>query len=174
MAKKKANRSDMYANKFFGSVTETAVDTLTFNEIPTNVNVMSKEAWILHRLEWYLTPGDIGQFNADADSLKLALTSSSNMDDLTLDNPGVIDLLETTINAVGAAADFERVDMPLIRDFSSLPGMGLIITPRPLFIAAVGSNLTNPTSPQVRGFFTRIELTPDEYIEMVDFYRIIG
>lgn len=167
-----ARQVDKFANKFYGTVVESAANTLTFAEIPTNVDVFSKKAWILHKLEWYEKPADRGLIVNSDDAIRIALTSSNKMTDLALDDAGVIDLLE--LNAIPyTAVGVEIYDQPHIRDFTALPGGGLIIAPRPLYIAVQGVSIAAVATASVRGYFTALDLNADEYLELVDFYRIV-
>lgn len=167
-----ARKTDQFANKFYGTVLESGANTLTFAEIPTNVDVFAKKAWVLHRLEWYLGVAEPARVASSDDLIQLALTSSNKMNVLTLGDAGVVDLY-----ALGSVKDsgvgFELITMPYIRDFNNLPGGGLIIAPRPLYIAVKGTSLAAAVTASVRGYFTAIDLNADEYLELVDFYRIV-
>ncbi len=164
---------DSFANKMYGAVTESGANTLTFAEINTNVSVFDKAAFILHRLEWFIPSTDVDKIIAAADKITCALTSSQNTVTLGLDNPAVIDLLEVAI-AVQTGVGYTQNVMPFIRDFSNLPGGGLIIAPRPLFLAVKGTSLASAVHAECRAYFTVKSLSADEYLELVDFYRIVG
>lgn len=168
-----ARKTDVYANKFFGTVLESGPNTLTFAEIPTNVDVFAKKAWVLHKLEWYLDADDRSLLLASQDAIRMALTSSDRISALGLDNPAVIDLLELNVIVYSAVA-CNNYEQPLIRDFNNMPGGGLIITPRPLFVAVQGVSVASPVQAFVRGYFTAVDLNADEYLELVDFYRIVS
>ena len=170
---KAASQRDVYSNKAYGSVTESAANTLTFSEISTNVNVFDKMAWIVNRMEWYCPPGTLNLLVGAGDALQIALTSSQNLSALGLDNPGVIDMFQLSYYTVGGA-NAKIWNMPFIRDFSTLPGGGIIIAPRPLYVAIVGTSLATPASAEMRMSFQQKVLSADEYLEMVDFYRIVG
>lgn len=164
---------DNYANKFYGTVTESAANTLTFAEIQTNISIFEKVAWVLQRLEWYLSPAVMQLLQDNQDSVELALTASQNISALGLDNPSVIDVLVLSkFQATGVG--FEIQEKPVIRDFTGLAGGGLIIAPRPLFLAAKGTTLASAATVQVRGYFQMIELKAEEYLDLVDFYRIVS
>jgi len=164
---------DVYTNKFYGAVTESAASTLTFAEIPTNVSVFEKQAWVLSRLEWYLRSSDYDYLISVADGINLALTNSNSMTSLALNNPGVIDTMRVGIK-FATAVGFEFVSAPIIRDFSGLPGGGVIIAPRPLYVAIQGVSIASACYAEVRGYFTTKTLSGDEYLELVDFYRIVS
>lgn len=167
-----AKQTDKFANKFYGRVVESAANTLTFAEIQTNVDVFSKKAWILHKLEWFFGSTERSKLDATDDVITAALTSSNQLSSLSLDNAGVIDLFEISVD-FGTAVGFEQFISPIARDFTPLPGGGLIIAPRPLYLAVKGTSLANALTVAVRGYFTALDLTADDYLELVDFYRIV-
>lgn len=163
---------DQYANKFYGTVTESGATTLTFSEIPTNVDVFSKQAWILHRLDWYLPAASLDLIVGNLDEVRLALTSSDKITSLDPSNPAVIDTFVIG-GHFATSVGFAYRDNPMIRDFSNLPGGGLIIAPRPLFIGILGVSIASAATGSVRGYFTQRTLSADEYLELVDFYKIV-
>lgn len=174
MASNKGSIRDQYANKFYGSVTESAANTLTFQEIQTNVNIFDKTAWVLHRIEWYPEQAAVIQLVAGTDRLNMALTASNNLTAVGLDQAAVIDLLTIDQIAVADSTGQQIREFPYIRDFTNLPGGGLIIAPRPLFIAAQGVSIASAITVRVRGYFTVVELSGDQYLDLVDFYRILA
>lgn len=165
-------QTDEFANKFYGTVTESAANTLTFSEIPTQVNTFQKVGWVIHKLEWYIPYATLALMVDTADGMQLALTSSNKATALALSDPIVIDLLEIT-QLLRSAVGYNYFQFPFIRDFTSMPGGGLIVAPRPLFVAAKGVGLATVGTYAVRGHFTARELSAEEYIELVDFYRIV-
>lgn len=165
---------DIYANKFYGAATESGANTLTFSEINTNVNIFDKVAWILNRLEWYLSVATLALLQASTDTISCALSASDTIPNLSLSNPSVIDVVTIQLIApaeVGGQAPFPT---PIIRDFSSMPGGGLIIAPRPLYVAVEGVSLATAATAEVRGYFQAKSLAADEYLELIDFYRIVS
>lgn len=167
-----AEKKDNYSNKAYGSVTESAANTLTFAEIQTNVEVFSKIAWILHRIEWYISATQMTKLAAADDIIQAALTSSNQITSLSLGNPAVIDLMELAL-LFSTAVAYTEVPNPRVRDFSWMPGGGIIISPRPLYLAAKGTSLATALTISARLYFTVKELSADEYLELVDFYRIV-
>lgn len=157
---------DLYVNTAYGKVTESAAGTLTFSEIPTNVSVFEKLGWILTRIEWFVPPATSALLVANDDLIHMALTASDNLNALLLNAPAVVDyhLFEASEVLRG---------QPLIRDFSTLPGGGKIIAPRPLYVAIKSASLATPASVETRISFTQKELAADEYLELVDFFRIV-
>jgi len=165
-------KTDQFANKFFGEVVESAANTLTFAEIQTNVDVFSKKAWVLHKLEWYFGANGLNYLDAADDVIQAALCSTNKMSSLALDDAGVIDLLELQTNFI-TGVGFALEKLPIARSFSDMPGGGLIIAPRPLYLAVKGTSLAGAVTMSCRGYFTAMDLNADEYLELVDFYRIV-
>lgn len=166
-------KMDLFANKFYATITESAANTLTFEEIPTNVDIFSKAAWILERLEWYIVQGNISEVQATADILQVALVASNNLTELSLGDAAVVDLVDITIRVQGTPAVSELMTQPFIRDFSGMAGGGLLVAPRPLYIAVQGTSLANPIVAKVRGYYRQIILDAAQYLDLVDFYRIL-
>ena len=164
--------TDKFANKFYGTATETGAATLTFSEIKTSVDVFSKQAWILHRLEWYISAADIEKLVAAGDYIEAALTATDKISALGLGDAGVIDLFQLQ-NHFATAVGYTVHQKPFIRDFTGMPGGGLIIAPRPLYVAVKGTSLASAVSALCRGYFTNLAMSADEYLELVDFYRIV-
>ena len=163
---------DLYVNKGYGSATESAAGVLTFSEIRTNVSIFEKVAWVIQRIEWYLSQATYGLMIDGSDHIEIALTASSSIASLGLEMPSVIDLLDLQrVQATNVGFNFQI--MPIIRDFANLPGGGLIIAPRPLFMAIEGISLATPASVECRFYFTQKVLKADEYLELIDFYRIV-
>lgn len=163
-----------FCNKAYGSVTQSAANTLTFSEIETNVDVFSKVAWVLQRIEYYFAWASLVLLVTSADLFELALTSSNNITDLGLANASVVDKYCIMRNDCGTAGNAVFHEFPLIRDFSNLMGGGLIIAPRPLYIALDSDSIAAAGTAQMRFYFERVELNADEYLELIDYYRIVS
>lgn len=165
-------KTDQFANKFYGTVTESGANTLTFGQINTAISIFAKQAWIIHALEWYISIANLANLVETADSLNCALVSSDKINALGLDNPAVIDLLKIQL-LLRSSVGYSFEDMPIRRSFNDMPGGGIVVAPQSLFVAAQGVAANGACTVAVRGYFTQIDLSADEYIELVDFYRIV-
>jgi len=173
MAKATGSISDTFCNKFYATVTESVVNTLTFKEIMTNVSIFDKAAWIVQRLEWYFDVASVAQLTTAAKLIQVALTATDKTTSLGLDNPSVIDNFQLSVLYQSAVGQ-QLYSMPFTRDFTNLSGGGLIIAPRPLFIGLKGTGLATAAVCSLRGYFTSLSLTSDNYFELIDFYRIVS
>jgi hypothetical protein len=171
---KQATGTDRYANKAYGKVTMSAANTLTFSEIPTNVNIMDKVAWVLHRLEWFIPAGSFAEMGAIGEGLNVALTMSNSISSLALNSAAIIDSLQFFAVAILAGTSAKHQEFPVIRDFSMMPGGGLIIAPRPLFIAMTSNGAGGACVCECRLYYSNITMSSEDYLDLIDFYRIIA
>lgn len=161
-----------FANKAYGSVTESAANTLTFSQIQTNVSIMEKVAWVISRIEWVFTAAQIALLVDDGDAYEVALCGSSKISTLSLSDPMVIDYFNIR-KFVSTAVGWGYIAPMWIREFSALPGGGLIVAPNPLYLAVKGTGLASAGGVSARIYWARLEVSPDQYLELLDFYRMV-
>jgi len=166
MAKLVKAGADRYANVGYGTVTESAANTLTFSEINTNVSIFDRVAWVIQRIEWYFPAATRALLLAADDLLEMALCSSDKITTLGLNNPSVIDVYRFQFGDVVPG-------MPIIRDWSMLPGGGKIITPKPLFVGGKGTSIAGAGTYQCRFLFTVVELSDADALELLHAYRVV-
>jgi len=172
MAKKKTE--DAFSNVAYGQVTASAANVLTFSEIATGISVMEKIAWIVHRIVWYMSAATLAELTTTGDILDMALTLSNKVTDLTdLSDPAIVDNFRLRAEQRGTAASFVLLQEPWVRDFTSLPGGGLMVPPKPIYVAnkSLGSGTASVTSCRI--YFTTKTLAVDEFWDLVQAARII-
>lgn len=169
--------TDQYANMASIEIVESAANTLTYKKLETGVALFEKVAWIIHRIEYFM---DINAalYNATGDVLGVALCAANSitsiLDDAAFANPILIDIALITRVDLGAAASGFFELKPLVKDFSSLPGGGLIVPPAPLYGAAQGVGLTGATTSLLKIFYTIKDLSPDDYWQLVEARRTLS
>lgn len=171
MAKKS---TDKFANMAVIGCTESAANTLTFKKLETGISLFEKMAWIIHRVEYFYNVVTAAQFNADADSLVIALTTTDQLSSLAIYNNAIIDLAVLQRTDFGTPATGWLTHKPIYKDFSSLPGGGLIVPPNPLYLGAQGTSLAAASVTFARLFYTNYELSADEYWELVESRRLVS
>lgn len=165
-----------YTNIAHIAVTESAANTLTFQKLETGISVNQKVAWIIHKLEYFLA-GCVTSaiFDTSADSWLGGLVASNALTDLSdQSNPAVLDSLQIRRIDLGTAASGMFFVSPIIKDFSMLPGGGLLIPPVPLYAAAKGTSLGAATTTRLRLYYSQIELKTDEFWQLLEMYRLIS
>lgn len=165
--------ADKYANIGYADVDESAANTLTFSEIETGVSMFEKNAWVIHELEWWVPTSSVALLLAYPDTITMALVASNKLSSIHLNDAAVIDMYEIQYHEQGTEANYLLTEMPVRRDFTNLPGGGLIVTPRPLYVAAQGNSLATVSTIRLRFYFSIVSLKAEEYWELVEARRLV-
>lgn len=169
---------DKFANVATITVTESAANTLTWQKLETGFSLTEKVAWVISRIEWYVT-GDLSTlFNAANDRLFLALTVYNGLTTLAsaaaFRDPTILDMYVLSREDFGAAASGIMFERPFIKDFSNLPGGGLIVPPAPLYMGAQGVSLASASTNMAKIFYNTLNLKTEDYWELVEARRVIS
>ena len=156
-------------------VTESAANTLTFKKLETGISINQKVGWLVHKLEYYfqgvLLTGTT--FDGTNDTFAGALCGSNSFTDIDdQSNPAILDLMYLRRLDAGVATSMIVVSWPLIKDFSMLPGGGLLIPPSPLYLAAKGTGLAAAATLRVRIYYSPIDLKTEDYWQLLEMYRL--
>jgi len=157
-------KKDEYANVAFGAVTLSAANTLTFSQIQMAIGMFQGIAMLIHRIAWQPTATSLREIVAATDSLHMALTSSNRLTAIyDLSDPSIIAQMQ--IIGIGVAVANEK--LPLISDFTMLPGGGKLIAANPLYLAAVSGGFASAAVCRAQIDFTFIELADRDYMELI-------
>lgn len=170
----KVGTVDKFANTAYIKVTETAANTLTFKRLDTGIAIFEKVAWLIGRVEYFFDVFNATNFNGTGDQVSIALTVSNTIADLGLGKNEVIDAYILYRQDLGTAASGFMLELPYVKDFTNLPGGGMLIPPNPLFLGIKGTGLAAATSCEIRLYYTILQLSPDQYWELVESRRMIS
>jgi len=164
---------DVFVNQAYLTVTESAANTLTFNKLETGISIHEKVGWVIARLDYNL---DINatNFAASADGVMWGISTSDLFTVPGFNINSIIDFNSVTRNDLGTAASGLFLRSPFEKDFSSLPGNGILIPPNPLFVWVKGANLTSAIIIKARLFYTVKVLKLEDFWELVELRRMIG
>jgi hypothetical protein len=163
---------DSRANVAAALVAEAVAGTTAYAIFNFPFSILDKMALNIHRVEYW---PEVTLLDGDGDYIALALIagrSISNILDQT--DPRVIDSIAVERWDAGTAANALYNVRPYTRDFTGLPGGGILVAPNPLAIAIKGNSLAGPASAWVRIHYTYMTLTTDEYWQLVESRRIIS
>lgn len=167
---------DSFANMASITNIESAANTLTYKKLEVGFGTFEKVAWIIHRIDYYLNTAS-SAFNSSDDSLTCALSVSNVITSLHIagvyTDPAIIDMQNFMRVDFGVSASGFLISRPLVKDFTSLPGGGLIIPPAPLYGVIHGSGLASAGACVQRIYYTVKELAVDEYWELVEARRLL-
>ena len=169
----KKAQTDKFANLAYGFVLESGANTITFSEIQTGVSIFEKIAWIIHRILWFPYYSSMNLMLDSGDQIQMALVVNSKMTSLGLDDPSLLDLHIAGLGNVGVAASGFPVACPVVHEFNNLPGGGIIVPPKPLYVAAMGVSLASAVSVACRIEYTHKALATEDYWELVEARRIV-
>jgi hypothetical protein len=166
-------KTDTFANFAAVKVQESAAATQTSVKYAFPFSIMDKMALIISRIEYWL-PSFV-MINTSADIFYCAVTASAAVIDIANQaDPLIIDSMATVRTDYGAAASGILTQTPFIKDFSALPGGGLITAPSPLYGMVQGVGTTPAALCFIKLFYTYIELATDEYWQLVESRRVIS
>lgn len=158
---------DFYANMAYIAVTESAANTLTTQKLESGYSVLGNRGWVIHRIDYYI--GDsLSQCADNGDTFVFGICTqpSTAYTTWSVGLASVIDFNQEVYYEQGTPANFLYMDYRVIRDFTELPGGGLIVAPNPLYLATKGTGLAAAGAIQARIFFSEIDLDADMYREL--------
>lgn len=160
----KKTKKDLYANTAYGSLVQTAINTLVFSQIQFAVGMFQGVAILLHRILWWPPAGTMREIMAATDDISFALTTSNRLS-------GIIDVSEPAVlcarRLVGIGIPVAVTDLPLISDFTMLPQGGKLIPANPIYLAMVTAGFAGVATIRCTLEFTFLELSATDYLELI-------
>lgn len=173
MAVKKGS-ADQFANIAFMTVTEDVAGTLKFARLEMANNLLTeKAALIIHRAEIFLDGP--GLMNSAGDYAVMAITLSDRITSLgDLSQPEILISMTLGRSDFGAAASGILEQKPYLRDFSELPGGGILVPADRLYIGVKGNGLTAVAATSCRLYYTVKPLDTADYWELIEARRVMS
>lgn len=156
---------DMYSNYILAEVEESGANTLTFEELPQITTLLEKKAFLINRVDYDLP---LNLLIAGGDTIEYGLSLSNKWTDPELTEATIVNYNKHRTVEIGTGASGFDYDSTVSRDFSTLPGGGILIPTRPLYLFVLGTNLGGPATVGMKLYFTVIELDPSQYWDLVE------
>jgi len=154
------------------ALTESAANTQTSLAFAFPFSVMDKMALNICRIEYWL---DGGQLNSTGDWVCAAISTGKPLASiLDQTDPGLLDSHRIMRRDFGAAASGFLETVPFVKDFSNMPGGGILCAPSPLYAVVQSFGAAAANSAIIKLFYTYMQLSTDEYWELVESRRIIS
>jgi hypothetical protein len=166
--------TDVFANYAIIDVTESGANTLTFKKLETGISLNEKVAWIINRLEYWLSAINVTVFDTNGDQLTFGLAVSNSFSTPAISEQSIIDFNGISRRDNGTPATSDWYTRPQIKDFATLPGGGILVPPVPLYLWAKGTGLTAACQVTARMHYTLRKLAVDEYWELVEARRVLS
>lgn len=171
MAVKKSG--DTYANVAAVSVGESVAGTLASAKFAFPFSIMDKMGLLIQRIEYF--PAALSQLNSTGDEVRMALLSKASVTDITnQSDPSVIDSYVFTRMDLGTAASGLLLSRPVTRDFTTLAGGGILVAPGALYAAVQSAGAGGAMSMWIRLYYTYMQLSADEYWQLVESRNVIS
>lgn len=154
---------DLYSNRTLATIVQSALNTITFEQIRFAAGLFEGLALVLNRIHLYPTAASLRQIVAATDHLTMALVTR---DDLTSLDPTNLSVLASKM-ITGIAAGVERYVTPLTIPFSDLPGKGLLIPANPLYMGVDSGGFTAVATVRFILEYQWKKLTPQENLELL-------
>jgi hypothetical protein len=164
---------DQYANIAYGNAIEAVAGNMAFGEIHSGVSMFDKVAWLISRIEYNVALGYVNLILDQSDAIYMGLVTSNSLTTFALDQQAVLDYKALQESDFGTPANAILYEQPMTRDFSTLPGGGLLVPPNPIYMAVQGISLAAVARVMCRIYFTYVELKPEEYWELVEARRLV-
>lgn len=166
---KSAARIDQFPN-FYRQTFAGSDNAVTWTEWVTGYSIKDGYAFILHKVKYRFTNGNITSLDANADALSAAISTNNSLtlSDMQLGiNSSLLDscrVFYKVATAVGVAlSEFE-----FIHDFTNEPGGGRIVAPKPLYIGVGAGNLGSTPSCSMEIVYTMVKLNQEVYRELYE------
>lgn len=167
-----AKALDKYANVAAIQVTESAANTQTSAKFAFPFSIMDKTALLISRIEYDLQSWD--SFNSSNDLCTLALIAAASVVNMRNPiDPLIIDWVAFKRLDIGAAASGLIGQVPTVKDFTNLPGGGILVAPNPLYFALAGVGCAGVNTANIRIFYSYMELGTEDYWQLVESRRLI-
>lgn len=166
--------TDKFANYAIIQCQESAANTLTFKKLETGISLNEKVAWVINRIEYVIEELNATFFNATGDLIVYGMSLSNTFTTPVVGETTIVDYNRILRQDLGAAASGFFDYQPKVKDFSQLPGGGIIIPPAPFYLYVMGGGLTAPAKVTARMHYTMLQLAVDEYWELVEARRVLS
>ncbi len=157
------SRMDKFVNRAFTSVTCSAANTLTFEQIRFAVGTFQGIGLLLHRVFSWPTSASLREHGAATDRLIWGLTLRDDLSNLDPSNQAVL----TNQQVVGMGAGVEPFHLPIVVDWTSIPGGGLLVPANPLYAGITTEGAAAASSVRIMIEYTFMALSDAESIELL-------
>ena len=171
-----SNRIDDFANIMSGSLTQSAVDTLTFSSrLEFGYSLSDNVGLVIHRIDYSFQQGFLKLLLDDSDRVVFGLVTSDQISSLVMYGSNVVDIGEVGLLKYGAAASgwLQELNPTAKHDYSDLPGGGLLVSPNPLFMAVHGVSIASVAVISYRIFYTAVTLNDRGFRELWETWNAI-
>ena len=154
-------------------VTESGANTLTYAGLSVFSNVLGQKGMIINRAEYRVDTVELQKLVGAGDLIQFGLAGDDSKTSISLKDPDVYDMNEVGYLAFGTPGAAALYEMPVVKDWTALPGGGLLVPADRLFAYVSGNSLATAVAFQVRFWFDIIDLNAQDYLELAQAMRVL-
>lgn len=163
---------DEFVNITYALVNGASASLIGFTEIVSGMTILEKVAWIIHRVEFYFLASTLELIIAVGDSIEAGLCTDNTITSMDESKPGIVVAFEVMPNDMGTPASAWMANQPFIRDFTGLPGKGILCAPKPLYAFIRGVSIATAPSCGMRVYFTYKQMKGEDYLQLLESTRM--
>lgn len=178
MAKASGKMVDKYANIGAIACTQAAANDMVFQELQTYISIFDKKALVIGKIIYEPAFAAWAELDAETDSMSFGIATSNLAADggpaTVYNRPDIVDFNHINTLVAGTPASIERRLVQIEKDFSTLSGGGLLVPARPIYGWFDTGGFAAATVCYMRIYFNVIDISVDEYWELVEATRIVS
>ena len=171
----KAMNKDKYVNLAAVDLTMSAANALTFQQLMTGISIFERMAWEIYCVEYHVFAAVAEEMTATLDAITVGLSRSDTAATIIYTDPALIDYYAISHIFTGfTPATSHFFPGVITRSFVEMYGGPLIVLPNPLYAYMTTAGLASAGQMRCRIFFKSIQMTPSDYVELIEASRIVG
>lgn len=171
----KVSAKDVYAQRMYLEVTTVAgaENDLTWARVNVGMAIFEYAAFILHRVEFDMPRGAFQELIAATDEVQLAVSGSNSLTSISARFPQIYALFRASawISTAVSSLPFIR---PWPKDFTGLPGGGLIIPAQDVFFGVDCDGFASTYTFSCAVDYSVKQLQAADYLELAQSYRVLS
>lgn len=165
--------SDKFAQLAALQVIQDVANTDKFTNFSFPFSIMDKVGLLIHRVEYQV--GSLQELVQANDTAEVGIAVAKTLaDPMDVTDPMLVDYHVVIIALNGVAASGAYRDAVFIKDFSNLPGGGILVPPNPLYAFIHTAGAGGVMNVRTRMYFTYTQLADADYWQLVESRRVVS
>lgn len=164
-------KADTFDQFMAFGVTQSAANTLTFGDINIGVSLFDYAGFVISRVEYTMGRATMAELVGNADSLVCAICGAQVTDVADVTNPQIYDNMAVIPQV--AANGATQILIPIIHDFSSMLGGGLMVPAQTIRIGVQTAGFAAAGTVTGRIYYSVRSLQAADYLELVQRFNVL-
>lgn len=169
---KKTGLADKFSNIAATYFAAAVADTARFVKFDFPFSIMDKVGLLLNRIEYIIGAQNFLDTSGDWAIAGLCCAATVADCEDTRD-PLIVDQHRVTRYDHGTAGSAILVNEPFMKDFSGLPGGGILVPPNPFYAFLDSNGAGGLLTVRIRVYYQYMELATEDYWQLVESRRVV-